>query len=482
MIFTRATLPTRSGAASLSRMRRRLLRTTACLATAVVALTATAPVSRAEPTPQNLRPLPGDLIDGVDQHVPPASIPKLKTIPQRAQAPGYSHATLELRNAVLPDPLGDPMFDRWPAGLDKRAPGEILATRDVTGVAGFLVTVPIAGAKMVKFASTDLQDQPIFGTATIIEPKAPWRGDGPRPILVNNVPINGLGVECTAGYTLTRGFSDKTNQTDLFPPTTQWALSRGYTVIVPDHEGPRQAYAEPSIAGHIVLDAVRAAAKFAPGKYAHSRVAVTGYSGGAIATNGTAKVLATYAPELIPRMVGAALGGVPADFRMLAGAMNANVATGVMLAGTMGIAREHPEILELANNLGRQLATSTLRNSCGSDYGMAAPFQLPAQLLSKDPDPFNSEVAERIYQVTQMPDAKSAMPLYIYHGAQEIWIPVQGARDLYAEQCKLGANAVYREVFGEHLSAAMIAYPGALEWLDARLGGAPATSECRPAA
>ncbi len=429
-------------------------------------------------TPPNLRPLPGWVVDGVDRLVPPPPLRHLKRIPQRSASPGYDHATLELREAIMPDRLGDPMFDRWPAGLAERAPGDVLATRDVTGVAGFLVTVPIRSARMLKFRSTDVHDQPVFGTATVIEPRAPWTGRGPRPILVNNVPINGLGTECTAGYTLTNGFSDKTNQTDLFPPTTQLALSRGYTVIVPDHEGPRQAYAEPELAGRIVLDAVRAAAKWAPTKYADSRVAVTGYSGGAIATNGTAKVLGEYAPELVGRMVGAAIGGVPADFRLLAQAMNANVATGVMLAATLGIARERPEILGLANNLGRWLATSPLKNSCGSDYGMAAPLLLPAQILSSDADPFDSPIARRVYELTQMPDTKAVLPLYIYHGAHELWVPVQGARDLYAQQCRLGANAVYREVPGEHLSAALIGYPEAMRWLDARLRGVPARSEC----
>jgi len=461
-------------------MRRSVARALVATAAVLLAGPAIAPshAEPARPTPPNLRPLPGEVIDGVDQLVPPADIPHLKRIPQRAQASGYSHSTLELRAATLPDPVGDPMFDRWPRSLDKRANGEVLATRDVTGTAGFLVTVPLRSARMLKFRSTDVQGQPIFGTATVIEPRAPWKGAGPRPILVNNVPINGLGHECTAGYTLAHGLSDRTNKTDLFPPTTQLALARGYTVIIPDHEGPRQAYAEPTLAGHVVLDSIRAAARYAPKKYADSKVALTGYSGGAIATNGAAKVLGEYAPDLTDRMVGAALGGVPADFRLLAGAMNANIATGVMLAGTLGVARERPEILELTNNLGRWLATSSFKNSCGDDYGVAAPFQLPAQVLSKDKDPFNSEVAEKVYRATQMPGTKSDLPLYIYHGANEIWIPVQGARNLYAEQCKLGADAVYREVPGEHLSAAVIAYPEAMQWLDARLQGTPATSEC----
>ncbi|MFT3660313.1 MAG: lipase family protein [Gordonia sp. (in: high G+C Gram-positive bacteria)] len=446
---------------------------------AVVLLGTVPGTGHAEPTPPNLKPIPEEIIRGLDDVIPAPAIPKLTRIPQRSRAPGYDHATLELRDAVLPDPIGDAMFDHWPAGLEKRQNGDVLATRDITRTTGFLMTVPLRHATMLKYRSTDTHGQPIYGTATVVEPRAPWKGPGPRPILVNNLPINGLGVECTSGYTLTHGWHDKSNQTDLFPPTTQLALARGYAVIVPDHEGPRQAYAEPTLAGHVVLDAIRAAAKFAPQRYARSRVAVTGYSGGAIATDGTAKVIGEYAPDLVPRVVGAALGGVPADFRLLAAAMNRNVATGVMLAGVLGIARENPEILTLANNAGTLLATSTFKNSCGSDYGLAGPFQLPAQILSKDRDPFGSEVAERIYRKTTMPDAASAVPMYIYHGTHEIWIPAQGARNLYAQQCRLGANAVYREVPGEHLSAAVIAYPEAMGWLDARLRGEPAESECR---
>ncbi|MFT4087724.1 MAG: lipase family protein [Gordonia sp. (in: high G+C Gram-positive bacteria)] len=456
----------------------RSLLTVMCACAAVLAVAPTAAAQPGRPESPRLAPLPGPIVDGVDRVVPPAKIPSLKTIPARSAAPGVDHALLELRDAVLPSPIGDPMFDEWPAGLAERKPGDVLSVRTITRSAQPVVMVPITRARMVKFRSTDTLGEPIFGTATVIEPAIAWNGPGPRPILVNNLPINGLGVKCTSAYTLLHGINDKTNQTDLFPPTTQWALSRGYTVIVPDHEGPRMAYAEPVVAGHIVLDAVRAAAELSPEDFGKSRVAVTGYSGGAIATNGTSKVLGSYAPELMPRMAGAAFGGVPADYHMMVDAMNQNVATGIMLAATLGVARERPDILSMANNLGKQVATSELKDSCGSNYGMAAPLQLPAQILSSDRDPFHSKIAETVYKDTEMADVKAALPIFIYQGAQEIWVPAQGARNLYAQQCKLGANARYDEVLGEHLSAAMVAYPAVLDWLDQRLRGIPAGSGC----
>ncbi|GAA3959563.1 hypothetical protein GCM10022231_19190 [Gordonia caeni] len=250
-------------------------------------------------------------------------------------------------------------------------------------------------------------------------------------------------------------------------------------MIVPDHQGPRQAYAEPVTAGHIVLDSVRAAARFDHRRFGESRVGMFGYSGGAIATNGAAKLIGSYAPELAPRMVGAALGGVPADFQILVGSMNANLATGLFHAATFGIARERPEILTKANHAAQWIATSPLKNVCVIPEALAGQTFLPMQVLSNDPDPFHSDVAYDIYRITKMADKKAEVPLYIFNGTQEFWIPAVGARNLFAEQCRLGANATYREAFGEHGIAAVTGYPEAATWLDSRLHGKPARSTCR---
>ena len=78
-----------------------------------------------------------------------------------------------------------------------------------------------------------------------------------------------------------------------------------------------------------------------------------------------------------------------------------------------------------------------------------------------------------------MATTKSVVPLYIYQGTYEWWIPAAGARNLYREQCGLGANARYREVFGEHASGAILGFGEAVSWLDDRLEGKPARSGCR---
>ena len=44
----------------------------------------------------------------------------------------------------------------------------------------------------------------------------------------------------------------------------QGALQQGWAVVIPDHEGPDNAYAAGPLAGRITLDGIRAARDFAP--------------------------------------------------------------------------------------------------------------------------------------------------------------------------------------------------------------------------
>ena len=454
----------------------RLLRAAgACVVAAVTLCSAAAGEAPADPP--NMMPVPPPVAEAIDSAVGPPPIPRLTTIPPRARAAGFDRRTQELREALLPSPTGDPFFDRWPADLGRHRPGHVIAVRDVTASAGPVVTLPLRSATLIKFATTDAVGEPIYGTATLLVPDRRVRG--PRPLLVNNLPIDSLGAACTPGYTLAHGFSIATGPTDLIPPTTQIALDRGHAVLVPDHQGPRMAYAEPILAGHVVLDAIRAALRLRPDLLQHSRIAMTGYSGGAIATHGATKLLGEHAPELRERVVGAALGGVPADFRMLVGSMNANLATGMFHAATFGIARERTELLPMLNRPARWLATSPLKNVCVIPEALAGATFLPMQLLSVDPDPFHSPTAERIYRITAMADRTSVVPLLIYQGTHEFWIPAAGARALYRQQCARGATAAYREIFGEHVSGMILGFGVAMDWLDRRLAGVPAPNECR---
>ncbi|MFD4293775.1 lipase family protein [Rhodococcus sp. NPDC058505] len=394
-------------------------------------------------------------------------------------APNPPYPDLDaLWQAVLPSPIGDPFFDDYPPGLPGMANGQVIETRDVTAVASQLLRGPVREVRQFKVKTTDAHGAPSFATATLVVPATPWAGPGPRPVLVNNVPINGLGRDCTPSYTLAHGITPSTNPFELLRPVTAKAEERGYAVLIPDHEGPRMAYGEPFVAGHAILDTIRGMRTLYPAEFGTSKLAMMGYSGGAIATSGAVKLLDAYAPELAADIAGAAIGGVPADYDMLGRTMNGNLAGGLFMAAVLGVARERTEILTLMNDLGERVGTSGLRNGCVMTLALLGVPGIPIEALANIKQVLSSPVAQGIFAELKMTNKPSGTPLYIYNGGQEFWIPALGTQRLFAEQCGLGVPTVYRQVPGEHVIGELTGNPGAFDWVDARLRGEPAPSGC----
>ena len=369
--------------------------------------------------------------------------------------------------SLLPSPIGDPWMYPGP-GYENLPPGAVLGVRPV--VVGPLLTDVVSQQFLVR--STDSKGAPIPVATTVIVPRAPWPGPGPRPVVAYNTAIDSLGLDCVPSRTLVRG-----TEIELVP--INLLLARNYAVVVTDHQGPRQSYAGGRISGHAVLDALRAAVNASwLGLAPDAPVAVSGYSGGAIASSWAAELAPSYAPEL--RLVGAAIGGTPADYRMLIGSMNGrNAASGVFLAATLGVAREYPELLGLMNDNGWRLATLA-KDWCLTALapaGLVAP--IPVEALSDIPDVVNSPVAQEVLNATRLGSAAPTAPVYLYHGQQEFWIPREGAERLTGDWCARGANVVLAESFGEHLIVALSGLTPAFDWLSDRFAGAPVLGGCR---
>ncbi|WP_433755557.1 lipase family protein [Nocardia sp. CA-135398] len=433
--------------------------------------------AQADPTEGAAAPVspgPSDLQRWIDAHIPAPSL-----APAAAPPSGAVPADLAaLWQAVRSAPSGDRIFDEWPDGLDGLAPGDIVEWRDVTATSAPLAIVPIHRAILLKFRTTDASGLPAFGTATLAIPSAAWTGPGDRPVLVNALPINSLGLSCTPSYAMAHGLHSKFNAGDLFPPNTAWALSRGYAVLIPDHEGPLMAYAEPKVAGHVLLDSIRAVRNMLPTAFTDSRFAITGYSGGAIASYAAAMLLDEYAPELSDLVVGAAMGGLVTDYRMVASRFNGNSASGILLVVALAMSREHPEILGYMNHLAQWAATSPIKDTCGDSNGPLGVVGVPIDAAANISAPLTSDLADRIFGQLSLTDRTSGVPLYIYHAASDIWIPHENGDDLYRDQCARGVPAVHRTEPGEHVIALFTGFPGQIGWIDGRLRGEPAPSEC----
>lgn len=369
-------------------------------------------------------------------------------------------------SGILPTPLGDAFYTP-PPGFESLPPGTILASR--RGGTG-LTLLPLQSTELL-IRSTDSKDRPVPVVATLLVPRAPWSGPGPRPVLSLNAAIDSLGHRCAPSYEL---------RNELWAElwAAQIPLSKGYAVLVPDHQGPRQAYAAGLMAGHAVLDSIRAVVNTPEfGLRPDAPTVVTGYSGGAIASGWAAQLAPRYAPEL--NLVGAAFGGVPADFDLLLSTMNGrNAASGVFLAATLGLAREYPELLDLMNDDGWRLA------QIGKDLcmvaeefgGVVAP--IPVQALTHAAAPTELPMVREIMTANRLGASAPTVPVFLYHGTHDPWVPLAGAEKLYADWCGAGTPVDFQVYLGEHFVVGLSGIPGANSWIDDRFAGRPVAPNC----
>ncbi|MGU3433013.1 lipase family protein [Actinomycetes bacterium M1A6_2h] len=387
----------------------------------------------------------------------------------------------DLYARLLPSPVGDPFFDDWPANVSSLHNGDIIGSPDdVTAVSGWFFPAP-GGVRVrqVKFKTTDSAGADSFGTATLVVPNAAWTGGGTRPMLVDEKPIDALGRACTPGYTLRKGIGFATNQTDFLPPASQAAVLRNYAVLIPDHEGPRMSYAEPVVAGRITLDAIRATQQL-DSTFRDSPMVINGYSGGAIATRGTALEVGSYAPELADNIKLAVMGGNPIDYEVLGSSMDSpvNLASGVFHGATVGFMRSHREGFLEANNLALQIASSPYKDFCIVGEGLFGAL-IPTSALSNDGNPMGSDFARKVFaDLAELSRRPSVVPLYVFNGAQEFWIPSEPARRFARTQCEQGVPVQYSEPFGEHIVGAITAMPDQFVAIDRALSGAAPQSNC----
>ncbi|WP_245996956.1 lipase family protein [Nocardia pseudobrasiliensis] len=338
--------------------------------------------------------------------------------------------------SVLPTPPSDPFYAPRP-GFETTAPGTILASRP----AGVLFP-PTARSTELVIRSADAKNNPVPVVATLFVPDTPWTGPGSRPLVSYNSPISSLGNTCAPS----RKFKQAV-QLDQLPMAT--LLARNYAVVVPDHQGPRQAYAAGRMEGHAVLDTARAVTSIGLGDLRpDSPIVLTGYSGGAIATGWAAQLAADYAPEL--NLAGALAGGTPADYRLLRRAMDGNLAAGVFLSAALGLAREYPELLTLLNDNGWRLAHA-LRDSCVEEVGaLGMVGEIKLEQLTTVPDPLKLPWVQQILTENTLGATAPGTPVFIYHGADETFIPLTGARNLHDDWCRQGARTRLEILPGEH--------------------------------
>jgi len=397
----------------------------------------------------------------------------------------------------LPDSPADPWYANPPTIDPATPPGTILASRPIRPMP--LRFFGVASAWQVLVRSTDSHGARQAIVATILTPKKEWTGPGSRPLVSSNYPIDSLGLDCSPSYTITHEFE----LPDVPTPLDQRFLDAGMAVVIPDHEGPKAAYAAGRQAGNAVLDSIRAARAFVPpgetaAPLADSKIAQVGYSGGAIAAGWAAQIQPTYAPELGEDFVGSSIGGVPADLGVLLTSMDGYLGSaGLFRAAVLGLAREYPEIYSLLNPAGDVFAHG-VRNACEKELTAQGIAPMKISDLTDTENVLADERVRRVISENSMgpdpsrPSEIPAHPVQIWQGDEseplvpgssgginDFWIPTWAAKRLGDRWCDKGVPVEYTPVPGEHIIAGKSGIEPAFDWIDARLRGEPPGATCR---
>ncbi|WP_372466017.1 lipase family protein [Nocardia spumae] len=364
-----------------------------------------------------------------------------------------------------------------------KAPGEIIAARQVQVANLGLIPVNV-DAWQISFRSNDSRDQPIPAVATVLKP----RGSAPDKLVSMQIAEDSLAGYCAPSYAL-QHFSASPFLGQIVAPAefviAQGALQQGWGVVIPDHEGPNNAYAAGPLAGRITLDGVRAARDFEPMRLSpDTRIGLYGYSGGAIATGHAAELKSSYAPEL--NIVGAAEGGVPADLGMTLNVANGQATSGLILAAVMGLTHEYPEFGRFIDDhmdpLGKGL-TTVQSGLCVQYVSSLLPFLNIKGMLRVPGDPMQQPAISDVLDKTRMGTSVPDMPMYIWQANPDEIVPVGQVNTLVDTYCHSPSATVQytREHFAEHVATEISGGGPAMLWLRDRLNGVPAQPGCHTA-
>jgi hypothetical protein len=278
-------------------------------------------------------------------------------------------------------------------------------------------------------------------------------------------------------------------------------LAQGYTVIVPDTEGQRADFAAGPEYGMNTLDSIRAAFNASAVETAsNAKVALLGYSGGAIASEWAAELAPSYARDINSRLNGAAIGGVlvyPA--RNLHYVEGTNVWAGVMPMALIGISRAFevdftPYLTPRGMDLYRAMQSSSIAHVLGQPAyrGLKWTDVVISDYPTPESLPLFVTLANQLIMGT---GGTPTIPLFIGQGANGFpegtpgnkpgigpgdGVMIAGdVRSLAREYCARGAVVSYHQYdLLSHTSAVGLWLLQAIGWIHDRFAGKPAPNNC----
>lgn len=432
--------------------------------------------------------------------------PVANAAPLAGPVPAAAQPTASAKAAANADPFFDYDGSR---PLAEFAPGELLKTRTIAyHVAGIPLPVTV---EQLLYRSTNLRGEAVANATSVIKPApptpleflSPLKGRG--KLVSYQSAYNSLNPEDGPSRAIAGDFSlgnlvTGSGSAGAVVPTAEGAilvplLKQGYTVAMPDTEGPAAEFGTGAAYGRYTLDALRAAYNSPKaGLNKDTKTALIGYSGGAIGTNWTAALAPTYAPDVNKNLVGATSGGLlVAPVNNLEYVSGTPLWAGIAPMAVKGVSRAlgidlTPYLNDRGVKLFNQLENASVL--VGVPLGSGVTWADLAKPEYSDPLSVPAFV-EAVNKVNLGLIGSPTTPIQTAMGGNGVLEGTPGfgtgdgvmlvgdIRSLARQYCAAGTPVEYTEhPLLSHAGAAIAWYPGALSWINDRFAGKAAPNNC----
>lgn len=376
---------------------------------------------------------------------------------------------------VVPLPSADPFYT-YDAPLQGTAPGAVLRTR--TMPYGFHNQATPITSDQVLYRTTDQSGAPVTTVATVLRPLSP----GPAKLISYHMAYDALGSECNPSYTLTG--NGVYSQAGTFEQgVITGYLAAGFTVVVPDYEGPDLEWTIGRQSAYAALDGIRAA-ETVLGLAPSTPVGLAGYSGGSVPTQWGAEVAPEYAPEL--NIVGAAAGGLPVNLAhnlpYVSGSTNW---AGVIPALIVAYQRTYDlDTSAFLNPHGQQIV-DTVSSQCINAFASTYPgltdtdMLQPAYTSLLDVPEVVASINDNIMGTAGTPRTPILLGIGDVDGTGDSVMVTGDVEGLAREYCDRGVDVTYAQYHRLSHSEAFLPFQAqTAQFFTDRFAGAAATNNC----
>lgn len=349
-----------------------------------------------------------------------------------------------------------------PDPLPEAAPGKLIWSTPFKAIPG-------AQAWKILYHSRALDGSDIAVSGVVVAPTDAAPAGG-RPVISWAHGTHGIADQCAP--------SRRADMVSLLPSIGK-VVSQGYVVVATDYEGLGTPGTHPYLVGESeargALDIVKAAQQIR-GTDANNKTFVWGQSQGGQAALFAGEIQPSYAPDL--DLLGVVSGAPVTDATaMFPAAATIPETLGFAVMGLMGLEAAYPEakVADVLTPAGLA-QTKVVDQKC---YGA---------VLDAFKQPVDRVIARNPSEVPPFPDlfaldtpgkVATAAPMLVYQGLSDDVVYKVFTDQYVKKACALGNTIEYKTFSGkDHYEENDAAEKDVLEWMQARLAGAPAPSSC----